>query len=220
MGALQLDAVEAAAHAVLGDERVAGHDLGDLVGLDCFGYLPEKRVGHRAGRPDRQPGVHARGLPAVVVDLSQDRNAVGVDGFGDPSVAGDDFGVETVDELLVRPVRGMGRVLLGDDQPGASGSPGLVIGGVLFARPAVLGGVVGQVGGEHDPVAQRERTDSDRGEEMPVLARPAHTGASTTAVRAEQPERDPPAFEDGLERIERALRSRRLATRLGRSSWR
>src|SRR5450756_2770996 len=80
VGALQLDAVEATQRAVLGDPGVPGNNLSDLVVLDLFGYLAEQRVAHRRRRPDRQPGVHARRLAAVVVDLRENRYAVLVDG--------------------------------------------------------------------------------------------------------------------------------------------
>ena len=78
--------------------------------------------------------------------------AVRVHRGGDLPVAGDDRPVEAVDQLLVGPVGGVGRVLLGDDEPDAARRAGGVVVGVLLARQAVLG-VVGQVRGEHDPVA-------------------------------------------------------------------
>ena len=167
VAALQLDAVEAALGAVLGDERVAGDDLVDLGRRDRLGHLAEQRIGDRRRRPHRQPGVHRRGLAAVVVDLGEDRDPVAVDGVGDPAVAGDDLAVEAVDQLLVRPVGRVGGVLLGDDQAGAAGGAGAVVGGVLLGRQAVAG-VVREVGREHDPVAGRDGTELERGPQVAV----------------------------------------------------
>ena len=45
--ALELDPVEAALRAVLGDHGVAGHDRVDLVHRDRLGHLAEQRVGDR-----------------------------------------------------------------------------------------------------------------------------------------------------------------------------
>ena len=93
----------------------------DLTVVDGLGHLAEQGVGHRRRAPHRQAGVHARRLAAVVVDLGEDRHPVAVHGVGDAPVAGDDLAVEAVDQLLVRPVGGVGAVLLGDDQPCAAG---------------------------------------------------------------------------------------------------
>ena len=186
VGALELDAVEPPGHAVGGDGGVAVDDLGDLVGLDRLRHLAEQRVGDGARRPHRQSGVHGGRLAAVVVDLGEDRHAVGVHGVGDPPVAVDHLGVEAVDQLLVGPVRRVGRVLLGDDEAGPAGGPGRVVGGVLLGGQAV-GGVVGEVGREHDAVGHRDRAQPQRGEQVPVPARPALTAAvapaSTVMVR-------------------------------------
>ena len=152
---------------------VAGHDLGDLMPFHGLGDLAEHRVRHRARRPHRQPGEHRRGLPAVVVELREDRHAVVVRRRGHLLVAGDDLAVEAVDQLLVRPVGGVGRVLLGDDQADAARRACRVVVGVLLGRKAVLG-VVGQVRGEHDPVADHHRPDPQRREQVPVPAGPAH----------------------------------------------
>ena len=143
------------------------------MGLDRLGDLAEERVGHGAGSPHRQARVHARRLAAVVVDLGEDGHVVGVDGLGDAPVAGDDPGVEAVDELLVRPVGDVGGVLLGDDEPGTACRPRRVVGGVLGGGHAVLG-VVGQVGREDDPVADRQRPDPQGREQVPVVAGAAH----------------------------------------------
>ena len=159
VGALELDAVEASGRAVGGNGGVAVDDLGDLMQFHGFGDFAEQGVGHRAGCPHGQPGVHRGGLAAVVVDLGEHRHVVGVDGIGDPLVAVDHPGVESVDELLVGPVRRVGGVLFGDDQTGPAGGPGRVVGGVLLGRDAV-GGVVGQMGGEHDPVGHRHRPEA------------------------------------------------------------
>ena len=55
-----------------------------------------------------------------------------VDRLGDAAVAGQHLGVEHVDHLLVGPVGGVHRVLFGDDQAGASGGAGRVVGRVLL----------------------------------------------------------------------------------------
>ena len=122
--ALELDAVEPTLHAVAGHQGVPVDDLGDLLELDRLGDLAEQGIGHRARRPHRQPGVHAGRLTTVVVDLGEDGHVVGVDPLGDAPVSVDDLGPEPVDELLVRPVGRVGRVLLGDDQAGARRRPG------------------------------------------------------------------------------------------------
>ena len=173
MRALQLHAVEAAFGAVPSDCAVAGHDLGDLVPLHGLGNLAEHRVRHRAGRPHGPPGEHRRGLPAVVVELCEDRHAVRVCRRGHLLVAGDDRTVEAVDQLLIGPVGGMSRVLLGDDQADAARRAGRVVIGVLLGGKAVLG-VVGQMRGKHDPVADHHRPDPQRREQVPIPAAPAH----------------------------------------------
>ena len=114
---MQFHAIESAFRAVPGHRGVAGHDLGDLVPLHGLGHLAEHRVRHWAGRPHGQPGEHRRGLAAVVVQLGEDRHVVRVHRCGHLPIAGDDRPVEAVDQLLVGPVGGMSRVLLGDDQP-------------------------------------------------------------------------------------------------------
>ena len=167
VAALQLDPVEAALGAVLGHRRVAGDDLVDLGRRDRLGDLAEQRVGDGRRRPHRQPGVHRRRLAAVVVDLGEHRHPVAVHGVGDPAVARDHVAVEAVDQLLVRPVGRVGRVLLGDDQPGTAGGAGGVVRGVLFGGQPVAG-VVREVGGEDDAVANRHRTDIQRAPQVPV----------------------------------------------------
>jgi len=101
---------------------------------------------------------------------------MGVHRVGDPPVAVDHRRVEAVDELLVGPVGPMGRMLLRDDQPGTAGGPGRVVGGVLLGGQAV-GGVVGQVGREDDPVLHGDRPETERREEVPVAA-PVLIGSS------------------------------------------
>ncbi len=165
--ALQFHAVEPALGAVPGDAGVAGHDLRDLVRLDRLGHLAEQRVGDRARRLHREPGVHPGGLAAVVVQLGQDRDPVRVHRVGEAPVAGDHLGPVALDQLLVRPVRRVGGVLLGDDQPGPAGRAARVVRGVLPGGQPVAR-VVGQVGGEHHPVGQRQRAHPQRGEQVPV----------------------------------------------------
>ena len=125
-------------------------------------HLAEQRIGDCRWRPHRQPRVHRAGLAAVVIDLGEDRNAMAMDGIGDRPVAGDHVAMEAVDQLLVRPIGGMGRVLLGDDQPGATGGAGLVVGRVLLGRLAVAG-VVGEVRAEDDAVAGGDRARAPTG---------------------------------------------------------
>ncbi len=163
--ALQLDAVEAALGAVLGHQCVAGDDLVDLGARHGLRHLAEQRVGDRRRPPHRQARVHRRRLATVVVDLGEDRRAMAVDRVGDGAVAGDHVAVESVDELLVRPVGRMGRVLLGDDQPGAARRPRRVVRGVLLGRLAVAG-VVGEVRREHDPVPRHDGAELQRGPEV------------------------------------------------------
>ena len=173
MRALEFDTVEAASDAVPGHCGVSIDDLGNFVELDGFGDLAEQRVRHGARCPHRQPRVHRRGLSAVVIDLGQDRHAVDMDGIGDLAVAVDHVGVEAMDELLVGPVRRVGGVLLGDDEPGPAGRPGRGVGGVLVGGPTI-GGVVRQVRGEDDAVGHRHRSDAQRTEEMLVGTGCAH----------------------------------------------
>ena len=156
--ALELDAVEAALGAPLGHVGVARHDGRDLAVVDGLGDLAEQRVGDRRRGPHRQARVHRRGLAAVVVDLGEDRRAVAVHGLGDAPVARQHVGVEPVDQLLVRPVGGVGGVLLGDDEPGTALGPLGVVGGVLLGGPAALG-VVGEVRAEDDAVLHRHRPE-------------------------------------------------------------
>ncbi len=159
--ALELDAVEASLDAAGRDGRVAVHDLGDLGLVDRLRDFTEERVGHRARRPDRQARVHRRRLAAVVVDLREHRHVVRVHGLGDPQVPVEHPRVEAVDELLVGPVGRVCRVLLGDDQAGATLRPRRVVGGVLLGRQAVAC-VVGEVRAEHDPVLEGDRPEPDR----------------------------------------------------------
>ncbi len=173
MRALQLDPVEAAFGAVPGGLRVAGDDLVDLRVADRLGNLAEQRVRHGRRCPHRQPGEHPGRLPAVVVDLREDRDAVPVDRLGDAPVTGYRVAGEAVDQLLVGPVRRVYRVLLGDDQAGAAGRPGRVVGGMLLGGEPVFG-VVGQVRREHDPVRDGDRPEPQRAEQMAISAhRPA-----------------------------------------------
>ncbi len=174
--ALQFHAVEPALGAVPGDAGVAGHDLRDLVRLHRLGHLAEQRVGDRAGRLHREPGVHPGGLAAVVVQLGQDRDPVRVHRVREAPVAGDHLGPVALDQLLVGPVRRVGGVLLGDDQPGTAGRAPRVVGGVLPGWQPVAR-VVGQVGGEHHPVGQRQRAHPQRGEQVPVRAPGVHRPA-------------------------------------------
>ena len=154
VAALQFDAVEPTLGAVLGDPRVPGDDLVDLGVGHRLWHLAKQRIGDGRRRPHRQPRVHRACLAAVVVDLGEDRHAVTMNSVGDRAVAGDHVAVEAVDQLLVRPIGRMRRVLLGDDQPRAAGRTGRVVGRVLLGRLAVAG-VVGEVGAEDDAVAGR-----------------------------------------------------------------
>ena len=79
-----------------------------------------------------------------------------MDRVGDAPVPRNHLAVEAVDQLLVGPVGRMGRVFLGDDQPGTAGGAGGVVGGMLLGRPAP-GCVVREMRGEDDAVAHRHR---------------------------------------------------------------
>ena len=151
VAALQFDAVEAALGAMLGHQRIASNDLVDLSERHGLGNLAEQRIGHWRRGPHGKPAEHAAGLPTVVVDLSKDRRAVAMHGVGDRAVAGDDIAVETVDELLVRPVGGVGRVFLGDDQARSTCSARGVIRSMLLSGFAVER-VVGEMRAEHNAV--------------------------------------------------------------------
>ena len=148
--------------AVLGDGGVAGDDLGDL-GRGRPPWAPRGT----AGRPPATGAHTGRRVyiddawPPLWLIWAKIGVAVAVHGLGDAPVARDDVGVEAVDHLLVGPVGRVGRVLLGDDQPGAARGAGRVVGGVLLGGPAVLG-VVREVGGEHDAVADRDRPELQR----------------------------------------------------------
>ena len=167
VAALQLDAVEPTLRAVLGDECVAGDDLVDLGMRDGLRHLTEQRVGDCRGCPHGQAGVHAAGLAAVVVDLSEDRHPMAMDRFCDGSVARNHVAMKAVDQLFVRPVRGVRAVLFGDDQASAASRTRRVVGGVLLGRLAVAC-VVGEVRAEHDAVARRHRPQLQRSPQVPV----------------------------------------------------
>jgi hypothetical protein len=159
--ALHLHALEPGRGAAGGDVGVPGDQPGQVGGSRLARHLAEQRVGHRGRRDDRRAGVQRVGLPAVVVDLREHRHAVRADRLGDPAHPGQDGGVVPADQFFVGPVGGIGRALLGDDQPGAAGRAGRVVGGVPLGEPAV-DGVVGQVGGEDEAVGQRHRSDPQR----------------------------------------------------------
>ncbi len=122
---LQLHPVEAAlahVHRRLGEIRL---HLVDVLDLHDLGRLAVEHVGHRRGRPNRQPRQAAAALLPVVVELGEDAGVVLVHRPGEPLVAGDDLRPEGLDEVLVGPVGGMHRLLLGDDEarpaPGSGG---------------------------------------------------------------------------------------------------
>ena len=140
---------------MFGDERIAGDDLVDLSLRDGLRYLAKERVGDWGRRPHRQARVHRRCLPAVVIDLRKDWNAMAMHGVGHLAVAGDDIAVEAVNQFLVRPIGRMCAVLLGDDQAGAASGAGGVVCGVLRGGFTVAG-VVGEMRAEHDAVASTD----------------------------------------------------------------
>src|SRR5205814_1079448 len=108
-------------------------------------------------------------------------------------------------------VRGMDRLLLGDDQPGATAGALLVVGKQARAGEVVLG-QVGEVGGEHDAVGYGRRADPEGGEEVGELGM-AHGSATLPDSRGR-----------GKRRPYRVMRGRRSEKELpwpGRlaSSW-
>jgi hypothetical protein len=62
-----------------------------------------------------------------------------------------DITMESMDQLFIGPVCGMGTVLLGDDESGSTSSACGVIGGVLFGGQTIAG-VIGEVRAENDTV--------------------------------------------------------------------
>jgi hypothetical protein len=74
-----------------------------------------------------------------------------VDFVSDSLVPRYDITMESVDQLLIGPVRGVGAVLLGDDEPGSTRSASGVISGVLFSGQAIAR-VIGEVRAENDTV--------------------------------------------------------------------
>ena len=156
---------------MFGHLRITGDDLVDLGSSDSLRHLAKQRIGDRRRCPHRQPRVHRTGLTTVVVDLGEDRDAVTVNGVGDRPIPGDHITMEAVDQLLVRPIRRMRRMLLGDDQAGAAGSPRRVVRSVLLGRLAIAG-VVGEVGAEDDAVADGDGTERQRSPQVPVAPSP------------------------------------------------
>ena len=133
----------------------------------ALGTSRNSGIGDGRRGPHRQARVHRAGLSAVVVDLGEDRHVMAMHRIGHLPVAGDHVAMEAVDQLLVRPIGGMCRVLLGDDQAGATRGARRVVRGVLLGRLAVAG-VVGEVRAEDDSVACRDRTDRQRSPEVAI----------------------------------------------------
>ena len=166
--------------------RITGDDLGDLVVFDRLRHFAGHRVGNRGWRPERKARVHPGPLAAVVVDPGEYRRAVAVHAAGDLAVGRDHLGVEAADHLLVRPVRGVDRVLLGDHEPCPARCPGLVVGGMPVGGQAVLR-VVGQMRSEDDPVVEPERPDAHGGEEQRVPATSRHRDAASSRRPSQAP---------------------------------
>ncbi len=121
---LQLHAVEPALANVHGRPGEVLGDLADVLDLHGLGRLPVEHVRDGRGRPHRQAGEAAAALLAVVVELGEDAGVVPVDFPGELLVAGDDLRMEGLDQVLVGPVGGVHRLLLGDDEPRAAASAG------------------------------------------------------------------------------------------------
>ena len=171
MRTLQLNAIEPAPFRIAGDRRVAVDDLMDVFVFHRLRHFSEQRVGDRRWRPGRQAGEHAAALATVVVDLGQNRNALGVHHLGDSPVCGDHGRIESVDQLLVRMVGGVDGVLLGDDQTHPAARPLAIVVSMTIGRHVVFG-IVGQVRGKHDAVLHRDVAHLERGEQE--ARRPAH----------------------------------------------
>ncbi len=90
-----------------------------------------------------------------------------MNGVGDPLVSLDRFGPIARNHLLVRSIRRMRRVFLGDDQTRTAAGPRLVVARVLLRRQPVLR-VIGQVCGEHDPIAECQVAQAQWREEARV----------------------------------------------------
>ena len=96
-----------------------------------------------------------------MVDLRKHGDTVAMHRSGDFPIPRNDVAMKAVNELLVRPVGGMGAVFLGDDQANATGSTRPVVRGVLLGRLTVSG-VVGEMRREHQSIACRDRTQLQR----------------------------------------------------------
>ena len=179
MRALQLHPVEPPLDTPAGDQRVAGRDFVYLRLAHRHRRLAEQGVGHRRRRPDRQAGIHPAALPPVVIDLGQNGNALIVNPIGYEPVTVQHLRLEGVDHFFVGPVGGMGGVLFGDDQPHSAAGPCFVIGGVLLAGQSVYR-IVGQMGGEHNPVVEPKRTYLQRREQS---AQPGHRDSISSTAR-------------------------------------
>src|SRR5579859_3907920 len=104
-----------------------------------------------------------------MIDLREYARAVFVNGARHAAIAGDYTRVEAVNELLIGPVAGMNRLLLGDDESAAAARAFGVIGGQARPRQIFLG-QVGQVRRENDAVRYAGLSDANGGEEVLVLA--------------------------------------------------
>ena len=129
----------------------------------AFGRLPVEHVRDRRRCPDRQSGETAAALLPVVIELREDAGVVRVDRPGQLLVSGDDLGMEGLDQVLVRPVGRVDRLLLGDDEPRAAARPGdQVVRQPLGGQPVLR--QVGQVGRERYAVRYRHPPDRERAE--------------------------------------------------------
>ena len=143
-----------------------------------------------------------------MVDLGEDGDVVAMDLARQAPIPGEDILAVGLDQLLVRVVRRVDGLLLGDDHPDAAGRPGRVVGDQPIAREVVLG-EVGQVRGEHRAIADGHAADPERAPEKRVVRVHDRPAAVTNA---------PPESSDGI--VAGARPSRMAARRPSRTASR
>ena len=167
---VHLGPVEAAVARELRRATPPLDDLADVLGLHRLRRLPVGGRLDRGGPPEHAEVVRriARRVQPEVVELGEDHRAVRVDGLREPAV-----GLERLVEVRprdAREARRRGRVdhpVPGDQEAGAAtGARDLVV-DVALRVDAVVGEEL-DMGRLHDPVADGDAADPERGEEVRI----------------------------------------------------